>query len=158
MKHAARCIMLMGVLGLWASAAAAADMVYHQDNEPLSYQIAPPRHEVDTSVLPACDSDWALGYIRKRFAQKEGGYWDSALRIQGFSGIQEIAYRPWGQDVQVRRFCTGSVTLSNGQISDVFYSLVEHGGMTGMGWGVEWCVVGTDRNLAYAPACKMARP
>jgi hypothetical protein len=27
-----------------------------------------------------------------------------------------------------------------------------------MTWGVEWCVVGLDRNWAYNPACKMARP
>jgi len=27
-----------------------------------------------------------------------------------------------------------------------------------MTWGVEWCVVGLDRNWAYNPACKMAQP
>jgi hypothetical protein len=27
-----------------------------------------------------------------------------------------------------------------------------------MFWGVEWCVVGLDRNWAYNPACKMAQP
>jgi hypothetical protein len=27
-----------------------------------------------------------------------------------------------------------------------------------MTWGVEWCVVGLDRNWAYNPRCKMARP
>ena len=30
--------------------------------------------------------------------------------------------------------------------------------MIGMFWGVEWCVVGLDRNWAYNPACKMAKP
>ena len=30
--------------------------------------------------------------------------------------------------------------------------------MIGSSWGVEWCVVGLDRNWAYNPACKMARP
>ena len=30
--------------------------------------------------------------------------------------------------------------------------------MIGMFWGVEWCVVGLDRNWAYNPACKMAQP
>jgi hypothetical protein len=24
--------------------------------------------------------------------------------------------------------------------------------------GIEWCIVGLDRNWAYNPACKMARP
>jgi len=31
-------------------------------------------------------------------------------------------------------------------------------GMIGASWGVEWCVVGLDRNWAYNPRCKMARP
>jgi hypothetical protein len=30
--------------------------------------------------------------------------------------------------------------------------------MIGMKWGVEWCVVGVDRNWAYNPQCRMARP
>ena len=30
--------------------------------------------------------------------------------------------------------------------------------MIGWGYGVEWCVVGLDRNLAYAPACSVLRP
>ncbi len=30
--------------------------------------------------------------------------------------------------------------------------------MIGWGYGVEWCVVGLDRNLAYAPACSALRP
>jgi hypothetical protein len=30
--------------------------------------------------------------------------------------------------------------------------------MIGASWGVEWCVVGLDRNWAYNPACRMARP
>ena len=28
--------------------------------------------------------------------------------------------------------------------------------MIGANWGVEWCVVGVDRNWAYNPACKAA--
>ena len=31
-------------------------------------------------------------------------------------------------------------------------------GLLGAGWGVEWCVMGLDRNWAFNPACKMARP
>jgi len=30
--------------------------------------------------------------------------------------------------------------------------------MIGQTYGVEWCVVGLDRNWAYSPSCKMARP
>jgi hypothetical protein len=40
----------------------------------------------------------------------------------------------------------------------VHYAIVEDAGYLGVTWGVEWCVVGLDRNWAYSPACKMARP
>ena len=31
-------------------------------------------------------------------------------------------------------------------------------GIIGWGYGVEWCVVGLDRNKAFSPRCKMAGP
>ena len=40
----------------------------------------------------------------------------------------------------------------------VVYQVQEDLGMTGWGSGVEWCVVGTDRDFAYAPACSALRP
>ena len=40
----------------------------------------------------------------------------------------------------------------------VHFSIIEDGGFAGFGQGVEWCVVGLDRNWAYNPACKAARP
>jgi len=30
--------------------------------------------------------------------------------------------------------------------------------MIGANWGVQWCVVGIDRNWAYNPECKAAGP
>jgi hypothetical protein len=30
--------------------------------------------------------------------------------------------------------------------------------MIGASWGIEWCIDGLDRNWAYNPTCKMARP
>jgi hypothetical protein len=40
----------------------------------------------------------------------------------------------------------------------VYYSIGSNTGFAGATWGVEWCVVGYDRNFAYAPRCRMARP
>ena len=57
-----------------------------------------------------------------------------------------------------RRFCTAVAAVSDGHKHTVNYSIAEDAGMIGMTWGVEWCVVGLDRNWAYNPACKMARP
>jgi len=48
--------------------------------------------------------------------------------------------------------------VSDGRKHAVYYSIGEDTGMIGASWGVEWCVVGLDRNWAYNPRCKMARP
>jgi hypothetical protein len=40
----------------------------------------------------------------------------------------------------------------------VNYWIGEDTGIIGMTWGVEWCVAGLDRNWAFNPRCKMARP
>jgi hypothetical protein len=66
--------------------------------------------------------------------------------------------RPWAVDTIPRRFCTGTVVVSDGVKRRVNYSIIEDGGMIGGTWGVEWCVLGLDRNWAYNPQCRMALP
>ena len=112
-----------------------------------------PRYD---GVVPPCEA--ALGTIASRFAQKEGRFWNSDLQILGFDRIQEIAFRPWAPETIPRRFCTAVAAVSDGRNHTVNYSIGEDTGIIGMFWGVEWCVVGLDRNWAYNPACKMARP
>ena len=75
-----------------------------------------------------------------------------------FDRIRETAYHPWADSTIPRRFCSGRALVSDGRWRDVHYSIIEDGGMIGWNWGVEWCVVGIDRNWAYNPQCKMARP
>ena len=121
----------------------------------MNFWMSGPRYD---GQLPACDDASALGKISGRFAQKEGTFWVSDLAITGFDKVREIAFRPWGHDVIPRRYCSARVALSNGRASMVYYSIAEDQGLIGATWGVEWCVDGYDRNLAYAPNCKMARP
>jgi hypothetical protein len=109
-------------------------------------------------VVPACDEPAALGRIASRFAEKERTFWKSDLRIADFGQVRQIAFRPWGQAFIPRRYCTARVVLSSGRKTVVHYSIGEDMGMIGHSWGVEWCVVGADRNWSYNPACKMARP
>ena len=109
-------------------------------------------------VLPACDLPSALGRIRSRFATKEGRFWNSDLRIVGFEKVRETAFRPWASQTIPRRFCSAIALTSDGQRRPVHYSIGEDTGMIGASWGVEWCVVGTDRNWAYNPGCQMAQP
>jgi hypothetical protein len=112
-----------------------------------------PRYD---GVLPPCEA--ALDTIASRFSQKEGQFWNSALQIVGFDAVRETGFRPWASQTIPRRFCTAVAMVSDGHRHKVHYSIGEDTGMIGVTWGVEWCVVGLDRNWAYNPACKMARP
>ena len=103
-----------------------------------------------------CES--ATGTITNQFWEKESSYWNSSLKITGYSDIHEIAFRPWQSDNIPRRYCAGSVMLNDGKVRSLYYSIIEDGGFAGFDQGVEWCVVGLDRNWAYSPGCRAARP
>ena len=100
----------------------------------------------------------ALSTITSQFQEKEGKFWNSALTITAYSRIHETAFRPWQSDNIPRRYCAGHVMLSDGHVRGLYYSIIEDGGFAGFDEGVEWCVTGLDRNWAYNPGCRAARP
>ena len=108
--------------------------------------------------LPACHDVAVLEKIASYFAEKESKFWQSSLRIAEYEQIRPLAWRPWGLDYIPRRFCTGKVITSDGVRRRIDYSVREDLAVIGVSWGVEWCVHGLDRNWAYEPACRMARP
>jgi len=114
-----------------------------------------PRYD---SKLPACDNYWALNTIKSRFSTKESTFWVSSLEIKTFDQIKEVAFRPWADGTIPRRFCAGRALISDGIWRTVRYSIVEDAGMISWSWGVDWCVIGLDRNWAYNPACQEAGP
>jgi hypothetical protein len=114
-----------------------------------------PRYD---AVVPLCDQSFALWKIQHRFSTKEGRFWASSLEIVRFEDIREVAFRPWADNTIPRRFCKARALTSDGKWRMVHYSIIEDGGMIGASWGVEWCVVGTDRNWANNPACRQAMP
>ena len=121
----------------------------------LNFYLSGPRYE---GILPPCDYPQALSRIAARFNQKEDQYWNSDLKIVNFEQLRETAFRPWAANTIPRRFCSGVVETSDGRKQPIHYSIAEDTSMIGASWGVEWCVVGLDRNWSYSPACKMARP
>jgi hypothetical protein len=119
----------------------------------LNFWLSGPRY--DGNVAP-CER--ALSTISSQFQEKESKFWNSALVITGFGRIQETAFRPWQSDNIPRRYCSGEVMISDGKMRAVHYSIIEDGGFAAFGQGVEWCVAGLDRNWAYGPGCRAARP
>ncbi len=83
-------------------------------------------------------------------------------RSRSFDKVRQVAFRPWGEEYQPRRYCAARAFVSDGTRPPVkhtvYYSIIEDGGFIGFSWGVEWCVVGLDRGWGYAPNCKMALP
>jgi hypothetical protein len=120
-------------------------------------------------TLPACNNHEVLETIQIRFGQRETNYWDDVgfwddlwddadLVIERFDRVRRTADKPWGSKFIPRRFCTARATLSNGKQYQIAYSIIEDGGMIGFNYGVEWCMVGLDRQYRFAPGCRAARP
>ena len=114
-------------------------------------------HPFDAS-LPACGDPSVLADISSTFAKKEERFWNSNLKIVSFERVQQVAWRPWGLDYIPRRFCTGTVIVSDGYKHKLNFSIREDLGFIGIGWDTEACVDGFDRHYAFAPHCKQAAP
>ena len=97
-----------------------------------------PRYD---GMLPACEA--GLDVIAQRFAQKEGRFWNSDLTDSGVRQRPGNRLPALGAGNFPRRYCTAVAQVSDGRQHTVHYSIVEDGGMIGMFWGVEWCVVGS---------------
>jgi hypothetical protein len=120
-----------------------------------NFWLSGPRYNRD---LPSCDYPAALDRIIGNFRTKEFRFWNSELRIVGVENIQEIDTMPWAAQSIPRRYCSGTAVINDGLRHPIYYSIGEDTGMIGMDWGVNFCVAGLDRNWAYNPACRSAKP
>jgi hypothetical protein len=111
-----------------------------------------------SAKVPLCEERDPLKMIERRFSTKEGKFWNSDLKIVGIERIQEVAWQPWAPGTIPRRFCSASVLISDGVRRSMYYSITEDAGMLGVSYGVEFCVVGLDREWSYQPACRLAKP
>jgi hypothetical protein len=116
------------------------------------------RYSPYTANLPPCDDPGVLSTISARFEHKESGFWNSPLQISGYDRIRQIGFRANGLGYIPRRYCVARAQVSDLKPRAVVYAIAEDLGLIGWGYGVEWCVVGLDRNLAYAPGCQAIRP
>ena len=117
-----------------------------------------PDYERDARHVPACDFPGALDRIIANFHTKEYRFWNSQLRIVGVEDIHETAWLPWAAQSIPRRFCSGTAVINDGARHALYYSIAEDTDLIGQGWGVNFCIDGLDRNDAYSPHCRAAKP
>jgi hypothetical protein len=120
-----------------------------------NFWLSGPRYDRD---MPTCDAAPALDRIIADFHTKEARFWNSQLEIVGIEDIRETAVLPWAAQSIPRRFCAGVALINDGLRHAIFFSIAEDTGMIGIDWGVDFCVVGLDRNWAYEPRCRAAKP
>lgn len=116
------------------------------------------RHQPYSGSLPFCDNPTVLGKLHARFVERERDYWNSGLIIVGWQRVQEIGYRANGVDYIPRRFCKALAYMNDQKVREVSYQVGEGLGPIGIGWDIEWCMTGLDRNYAYGLDCRGARP
>jgi hypothetical protein len=142
--------LLVTAVSLSGVPAARAATIFEKD-----FWLSGPLH---SAKVPLCEEHEPLKMIQRRFSTKEGKFWNSDLKIVGFERIEEVSWQPWAPGTIPRRFCRASVLVSDGKWRPMYYSITEDGGMIGMSFGVEFCVVGLDREWSYQPACLRAKP
>jgi hypothetical protein len=150
MSARAACFVLAALLAFLGVSQARAASLFEKN-----FWMRGPRYD---RAVPACDYPAALDKIIWNFHQKEDRFWLSDLKIVGIEDIQENAFMPWAAQSIPRRYCQGTALINDGARHAIYYSIAEDTGMIGMSWGVNFCVVDLDRNWAYNPRCRMARP
>ena len=120
-----------------------------------NFWLSGPRYDRE---MPTCDYPPALDRIIGDFHTKEARFWNSRLQIVGIENIRQTAILPWAAQDIPRRFCSATAVINDGAKHAIFYSIAEDSGLIGADWGINFCVVGLDRSLAYGPACRAARP
>jgi hypothetical protein len=119
-----------------------------------------------SSDLPKCDDSGVISTISDRFDRTETEFWGGKSALYTMERMREIGFRANGLSYIPRRYCVARVTVVDPRvpppprpkIHTVVYDVVAAGGIIGVSWGVEWCVVGFDREHAYEPDCQVLRP
>jgi hypothetical protein len=120
-----------------------------------NFWLSGPRYD---RIMPACDFPGALDRIIGDFRAKEARFWNSELQIVGIERIRETTELAWAAQSIPRRFCSGTAVTNDGARRAIYYSIAEDTGTIGVTYGVNFCVVGLDRNMASGPDCRAARP
>ncbi len=107
---------------------------------------------------PACDSPAVANRLVSRFNETEQEYWALDVRLATIAGAHEVKTEQWDPPLVATRYCGATAYFADGTRREVVYWLRSEQGFAGLGWGLQYCVMGLDQHMAYAPACRMLRP
>lgn len=107
----------------------------------------------------ACEDPHIVAKIVDRFRyQAFNVHHLPGLRISELRDIHEHRYLPYSEDWPIaRRYCGGTVDLSDGRSRTIWYLIEDGMGLAGMGDNVEFCVSGFDRWMVYNGRCRVLR-
>jgi hypothetical protein len=114
--------------------------------------------------VPRCDHPAVFARIRAEFGGRHWGFGAVGIR-----DARETIRKYWPQADMPRRFCEGVVKPLSGAgrpgckyyspsyypvCYPIYYAIIAYG----LGFELEWCVVGLDRAWPYDERCRLARP
>ena len=141
MKLSFKALIVATTLGLTGWSAEAADYV----------------HGLDASDSGACSDTRVLAKISHRFRHQ-------VRNVPGLPNVEIVNYARLGQSRYkpsddrhpiARRYCRGSVDLSDGRRRSMWYLIESRMGFVGIGSNVEFCISGFDRWHVYGGRCRV---
>ncbi|MCP4184940.1 MAG: hypothetical protein GY761_16755 [Hyphomicrobiales bacterium] len=108
-------------------------------------------------VLPSCSEATVHARIVKRFNQADRTLWHRGTRLKHIRQASERAYNIYPSSQINRRYCRGKAYMSNGRTRRVHFLIEQHMGLASFGWGVEYCLKGSDYWHAYGGWCRVLR-
>ena len=107
------------------------------------------------SQLPSCSSGKVLSLIVQRFNRAEDTQWYNGIHMGYIARAHEHAYNIYRDSLINRRYCRGKARMSDGKYRRVHFVIEQGMGLAGYGWGVEYCLRGSDRWHAYGGWCRV---
>ena len=108
-------------------------------------------------TLPQCSEPKVLTKIIRRFEKADRKLWYAGIVITSINKIAERAYNVYTDSLINRRYCRGRALMSSGKYRQVHYVIEQGMGLAGFGWGVEYCLKGSDGWHAYDGWCRVLR-
>ena len=105
--------------------------------------------------LPSCKEATVHAQIVARFNQADRSLWHSGTSLKYIRQASQRSYNIYPDSQINRRFCRAKAYMSDGRTRRVHFLIEQHMGLASFGWGVEYCLRGSDYWHAYGGSCRV---